>query len=175
MSEPFLSEIRPFAFDFNPLGWASCDGQLLPISQNSALFSLIGVAYGGDGRTTFGLPDLRGRAPIHQGRGHGLTRRRLGSRGGSEWAILSANQIPNHRHNVSASSNVVTVQNPPTNNYPAANAASPGFSFYHGTQNGDFKDNTIQSTGGGQAHYNLQPSLALNFCIALVGLFPSRS
>ncbi len=175
MSEPFIAEIRIFAGNFAPRGWAFCDGQLLPIAQNTALFSLIGTTYGGDGRTTTALPNLQGRAPMHPGRGPGLTARRLGQKVGVETVTLSEAQIPSHSHTARATDgrgNVVT----PTN--VSALARSVGGNAYHTDTSAsqvDLASSTLSTTGGGQAHTNLQPFLTLNFIIALQGLYPSRS
>lgn len=174
MSEPFIAEIRIFAGNFAPRGWAFCNGQLLPVSQNTALFSLIGTTYGGDGRTTTGLPDMQGRAPMHPGRGPGLTSRRLGQKGGEETETLSDTQMPSHNHRVQA------VQ--PTQ-FTTGNSQSPGANYLAAPQTGNAYASTgttamaadaVLNTGGGQAHNNLQPLLTLNFIIALVGLYPSR-
>ncbi len=175
MSEPFTAEIRIFAGNFAPRGWAFCDGQLLPISQNTALFSLIGTTYGGDGRTTTALPNLQGRAPMHPGRGPGLTARRLGQRVGVETVTLSEAQIPNHKHTARAATNRANVTTP-TNTSSFARAA--GGNAYHtdsASNQVDLASSTISNTGGGQAHTNLQPFLAINFIIALVGTYPARS
>ncbi|MBZ0114972.1 MAG: tail fiber protein [Thermoanaerobaculia bacterium] len=172
MSEPFLAEIRIFAGNFAPRGWAFCDGQLLPLSQNTALFSLIGTTYGGDGRTTTALPNLQDRAPMHPGRGPGLTSRRLGERGGVESVTLSEAQMPYHSHPLRA------VQRPAEDNDPANlyYGLTPGNNLY-GAASGlvDMADAAVTPTGGSQSHNNLQPFIALNFIIALVGLYPSRS
>ncbi|GJM09626.1 MAG: tail Collar domain-containing protein [Lysobacteraceae bacterium] len=173
MSEPFTAEIRIFAGNFAPRGWAFCDGQLLPIAQNTALFSLIGTTYGGDGRTTTALPNMQGRAPMHPGRGPGLTARRLGERVGTETVTLSEAQIPSHSHTARG----VTTPGeagPPTNT--KSMARSVGATAYHtaATNLVDMASQTLATTGGGQAHTNLQPFLAMNFIIALVGLYPSR-
>lgn len=175
MSEPFIAEIRIFAGNFAPRSWAFCDGQLLPISQNTALFSLIGTTYGGDGRTTTALPNLMGRAPMHPGRGPGLTSRRLGEKVGTETVTLTEAQIPSHSHTVRASmsgGNVAT----PTNTTSFARAGSDR--LYHSdttTNQVDMASETLSVTGGGQAHNNVQPFLVLNYIIALQGLYPSRS
>jgi microcystin-dependent protein len=175
MSEPFVAEIRIFAGNFAPRGWAFCDGQLLPVSQNTALFSLIGTTYGGDGRTTTALPNLQGRAPMHPGRGPGLTSRRLGQKGGVEQVVLSEAQIPSHNHTVRANMSNGTTNVPST----AASLAGAGRdSLYVSTPSSnlvDLADETLNTTGGGQPHLNMQPFLALSFIIALVGLYPSRS
>ena len=173
MSEPFIAEIRIFAGNYAPSGWAFCDGQIMPISQNTALFSLIGTTYGGDGRSTYGLPNLQGRTPMHSGTGPGLTPRRLGQQGGRESVSLTEAQIPNHSHTSKASSKPAT-----------ENKASPGHSLggsiggdVWSSQNPDaFLDKTaISAEGGNQAHNNMQPFLAMNFIIALVGLYPTRA
>lgn len=170
MSEPFIAEIRIFAGNFAPRGWAFCEGQLLPIAQNTALFSLIGTTYGGDGRTTTALPNLAGRAPMHPGRGPGLTDRRLGQRGGTETVTLSEAQMPNHRHTLGGASEVAN-RRTPVNNFLAVGNSMYGDSSAALTPAGA----PLPSAGGSQAHNNMQPFLAMNFIIALVGLFPSRS
>ena len=175
MSEPFIAEIRIFAGNFAPRGWAFCNGQLLPISQNTALFSLIGTTYGGDGRSTTALPNLQGRAPMHPGNGPGLTSRRLGQRGGVESVTLTEAQMPNHTHGLQAVQlTQFTVGNSLT---PGGNHLAPPQTgnFYTGTANNASMDtNAVTSTGGSQAHNNLQPFLTMNFIIALQGLYPSR-
>ncbi|MCB1045355.1 MAG: phage tail protein [Acidobacteria bacterium] len=171
MSEPFVAEIRIFAGNFAPRGWAFCNGQLLPIAQNTALFSLIGTTYGGDGRTTTALPNLEGRAPMHPGRGPGLTARRLGERGGVETVTLTEAQIPNHNHTMMATDEDGNRQD------PAGNTFARGTNMYvapvASTQ--QFAEQALPSSGGSQAHNNMQPFLTMNFIIALVGLYPSRS
>ncbi len=169
MSEPFIAEIRIFAGNFAPRGWAFCDGQLLPISQNTALFSLIGTTYGGDGRTTTALPNLQGRAPMHPGRGPGLTSRRLGEKVGAETVTLSEAQIPSHSHTMRAA------DTSPTQNSPAGAVTGVAKIYGNSANLVDLEGGTLATTGGGQAHTNLQPFLTLNFIIALVGLYPSRS
>ena len=173
MSEPFIAEIRIFASNFAPRGWAFCNGQLLPISQNSALFSLIGTTYGGDGRTTTALPNLEGRAPMHPGRGPGLTTRRLGERTGLETATLSESQIPAHNHDAQGSENAA-VSGTPADNY-VARGGGRGVNSYVETTDNIGASKQLTSMGGGQAHNNMQPFLAINFIIALQGLYPSRS
>jgi microcystin-dependent protein len=174
MSEPFIAEIRIFAGDFAPRSWAFCDGQLLPISQNTALFSLIGTTYGGDGRSTTALPNLQGRAPMHPGRGPGLTARRLGERVGTETVTLVEAQIPSHTHTARGTTTNATPDIPPSNT--TALARSGGDRLYKSipAANADMASATLSTTGGGQAHTNLQPFLAINFIIALQGLYPSR-
>jgi microcystin-dependent protein len=173
MSEPFIAEIRIFAGNFAPRNWAFCNGQLLPIAQNTALFSLVGTTYGGDGRTTFGLPNLQGRAPMHPGNGPGLTARRLGQMGGNEDVTATVAQMPAHNHQVQA------VNEPGNDNQAGGGipARTVGFAAYTSSP-GNFvamAGNSVQNKGDGQAHNNMQPFLALNFIIALVGLYPSRS
>ena len=172
MSEPFVAEIRIFAGNFAPRGWAFCNGQLLPIAQNTALFSLIGTTYGGDGRTTTALPNLEGRAPMHPGRGPGLTDRRLGQRGGVETVTLTEAQMPNHHHPFMAS------PSPGESPSPGGNAFGRpvGGSIYGAATNlVPMAEQALPAAGGSQAHNNMQPYLAINYIIALVGLYPSRS
>lgn len=175
MSEPFIAEIRIFAGNFAPRGWAFCNGQLLPIAQNTALFSLIGTTYGGDGRTTTALPNLEGRAPMHPGRGPGLTSRRLGEKVGTETVTLTEAQIPSHSHTARADTNNGSTNVPAT----TTSLAGSGFDRLYQTDTTenlvDLASEALSSTGGGQAHDNMQPYLALSFIIALVGLYPSRS
>ena len=169
MSEPFLAEVRIVGFNFAPRGWAFCDGQLLPINQNQSLYSLLGTTYGGDGRTTFALPDMRGRVPIHVGRSNGGNQHNQGQKGGEETHTLSVAQIPQHKHAWQASS-------------ADGNAPVPVDTVLAAYNNGyrDEQSQTSLRTGtigtvGGQAHNNMQPFLAVNFVIALQGLFPSRN
>ena len=176
MSEPFIAEIRIFAGNFAPRSWAFCDGQLLPIAQNTALFSLIGTTYGGDGRTTTALPILQGRAPMHPGRGPGLTARRLGEKVGAETVTLSEAQIPSHTHTARAANTFAgTVATP--SNTTALDRSSGGNVYHTDTTSSlaNLASETLSTTGGGQAHTNLQPFLTLNFIIALVGTYPARS
>ncbi|MCP5424477.1 MAG: phage tail protein [Gammaproteobacteria bacterium] len=171
MSEPFVGEIRMFAGNFAPRGWAFCDGQLLAVSQNDALFSLLGTIYGGDGRTTFGLPDLRGRIPIHAGHGSGLSERRLGSKGGEEKVTLTTNQLPSHTHPLQASTQNA-VQTSPGNNVLAQPTS---IDLYRVTApDADLSGDAITDVGGNRSHTNLMPFLCVNFIIALVGIYPSR-
>ncbi|MGD2115232.1 MAG: tail fiber protein [Acidobacteriota bacterium] len=173
MSEPFVAEIRIFAGNFAPRGWAFCNGQLLPIAQNTALFSLIGTTYGGDGRTTTALPNLEGRAPMQPGRGPGLTDRRLGQRGGVETVTLSEAQMPNHSHIVMASGEDADDDDP--NDH--VTATTVGVRLYNQSSNPlvSFASQALVGAGGSQAHNNMQPYLTMNYIIALVGLYPSRS
>ncbi|MFP4074452.1 MAG: phage tail protein [Actinomycetota bacterium] len=177
MSEPFVAEIRIFAGNFAPRGWAFCNGQLLPISQNTALFSLIGTTYGGDGRSTTALPNLQGRAPMHPGRGPGLTARRLGERGGVETVTLNESQMPQHAHTLRGTTSPATTFAPTSESGKFSSLArSVGGNAYHGSPpNADLDADTILDTGDSQPHDNLQPLLAINFIIALQGLYPSRS
>ncbi|MDJ0705573.1 MAG: tail fiber protein [Leptolyngbyaceae cyanobacterium MO_188.B28] len=174
MSDPFLGEIRMFAGNFAPRSWSFCNGQLLATSQNDALFSLLGTIYGGDGRTTFGLPDLRGRLPIHQGTGAGLSSRRIGSRGGAETETLAINQMPSHTHILQGSDNNASSDNP-----SGAVLAKRTVDFYKKNPDQskviDFPSTVVESTGGGQPHSNMQPYLGINFIICLAGIYPSRS
>ena len=168
--EWFLGEIRLFGFNFAPRGWALCHGQLLPISQNTALFSLLGTMYGGDGRTTFELPDLRGRVPIGFGQGPGLADHTQGEAGGAEQVTLLAAQLPPHQHTVAASSTATTKN--PTNALPAKTLARAPY--------GTTADRTMHpamASGGGSGapHDNMQPYLVANWCIALEGIYPARN
>ncbi len=169
-SEPFLGEIMMFAGNFAPRSWAFCDGQLLAISQNQALFSLLGTTYGGDGWTTFGLPDLRGRIPMHAGQGPGLSYRRMGQKGGEERVSLTLNQLPAHSHALQAQQGKGNSFSP-TGNVLAYDRRDTQYS----DQAPDVGMNTgaVLATGGGQAHENMSPYLAVNYCIALAGIFPS--
>jgi microcystin-dependent protein len=167
MAEPFLSEIRIMSFGFPPKGWALCNGQLLPINQNQALFSLLGTTYGGDGRVNFGLPDLQGRTPIHFGSGH-----TEGERGGEQGHTLSISEIPTHTHSLNATSNtggaVIAAGN--------LLALSPSQLYLSPDPNlVAMNPADIASVGGSQAHLNMQPFLVLNFSIALQGIFPSQT
>lgn len=172
MSEPFIAEIRIFAGNFAPRTWALCDGQLLPIAQNTALFSLIGTTYGGNGTTTTGLPDLRDRVPMHPGTGPGLSSRALGQQVGSETAALTANQMPQHTHTQRASTRRARDE------YPSSGVsfAEAGETAYApaGSPTTEMAA-VVASQGSGVPHENRQPYLALTFIIALQGLYPSRS
>jgi microcystin-dependent protein len=172
MSEPFVGEIRMFASNFAPHGWAFCDGQLLAISQNDVLFSLLGTIYGGDGRTTFGLPDLRGRIPIHAGNGPGLSSRQLGAKAGEETVTLTVNQIPNHSHPPAAVSGAGNSVSPEATTW----AGAPGSAIYVGgsAPDTDLAPDIAAATGNSQSHTNIQPSLCVNFIISLYGIDPSR-
>ncbi len=173
MAEPFVGEIRMFAGLFAPRGWALCDGQLLAVSQNDALFSLLGTIYGGDGRTTFGLPDLRGRVPVHAGSGPGLTTRRLGQKGGTESQSLTTNQIPGHTHQVRVSAKPGDSGNPESR-YWAASSGSP-LAYSKDDPDINLTPDALTSVGGNQNHHNMMPNLCITFIIALFGTYPSRS
>jgi microcystin-dependent protein len=171
--ETFLGEIRMFAGNFAPYGWAFCQGQLLPIAQNQALFALLGTTYGGDGRTTFALPDLRGRVPVGFGQGPSLSNREIGEKFGSELVTLNINQMPSHNHTV----NAVTTegnQNLPTNSLPA-NTKALDKEYSDANANTTMKATMVNPTGGNQPFGVSQPSLGVNFIIALQGIFPSRN
>ncbi|WP_281561523.1 tail fiber protein [Thalassomonas sp. RHCl1] len=182
MSEPFIGQIQAFGFNFAPRGWAKCDGQLLSISSNSALFSLLGTMYGGDGRTTFGLPDLRGRVIIHHGTGPGLTSRTQGARAGNETTILTEANLPAHNHNVRATARCVTTAgdtNVAVDNVWSKDAGVSAATYSTSAPDADMENDAIlvqqDNIGTGTGHTNMQPYLVLNYCIALVGLFPSRN
>jgi len=166
MAEPFLAEIRIMSFAYAPRGWAFCNGQLLPINQNQALFSLLGTTFGGDGRVTFALPDLRARAPVHVGNGH-----TLGEKAGEATHTLSLAELPGHTHVVRAVTDKGTTPAPNGNML----ATTKGLSAYCVPGNLTALAPSVGSTGGGQPHTNVQPCLVLNFCIALQGIFPSRT
>lgn len=171
MSEPFLAEVRLMGFNFAPRGWAFCDGQILPINQNQSLYSLLGTTYGGDGRTSFALPDLRGRTPIHTGRSNGGGEHMLGQKSGEETHTLQANEMPNHDHVLEAVVEDGNLTNP-TGSYLARSVTEV---YRDPTSLGAMRSGTVANVGGGQAHENMQPYIAVNFCIALQGLFPSRN
>ena len=169
MADPFVAEVRMFPFNFAPKGWAFCNGQVLPISQNTALFSLLGTTYGGDGKSTFALPDLQGRASMHPGQGPGLTLRDLGESAGSDSVSLISSEIPAHGHTLQAFPSAEVAN--PTNTRGWGNAPmyqAPGMSF------GAMAPETIAPAGGSAPHNNMQPYLTLSFCIALQGVFPQR-
>ena len=173
--EPFIGQIMMFGFNFNPRGWAFCNGQLLPIVQYQALFSLLGTMYGGDGRSTFGLPDLRGRVPISFGQGSGLPNYPIGQRSGAESVTLNTNNLPSHNHDVVIG---VTEEDGNTNEANGnilAKAANNNFSTGSPTSGQELDGVTTSNTGNSQTFSNMQPYLAINFCIALTGIFPSRN
>ena len=171
--QPFIGEIRLFACNFAPAGWAECAGQLMPISENDALFALIGTTYGGDGQSTFALPDLRGRVPVHQGQGPGLTLRQLGETGGVEMVTLTLQQIPSHTHTVVATTAGASSTTPGNTLLPGTVA---GDTFYASTITGNtvaaMSPQSILPAGGSQPHDNMMPTLTAKFCISLFGLYP---
>jgi len=169
MSDQFVAEIRIFPFNFPPTGWAFCAGQLMPISQNTALFSLLGTTYGGDGKSTFALPDLQGNAPMQPGQGQGLSLRDLGEMSGVESVTLLVSEIPFHTHSYSATEEAAN-ENNPQNNAPGAGVAQ----FATPAALAPMAFQTLSLAGGSLPHNNMQPYLTLNFCIALQGVFPPR-
>ena len=171
MADPFVAEIRIFPFNFAPKGWAWCDGQLMPISQNTALFSLLGTTYGGDGKSTFALPDLQGRAPMHPGQGPGLSLHDLGETGGSETVTLLESEIPAHAHAMNASQADGTERNPP--DQQLATGIGIGMYAAPGSLTG-LAPQALTPAGGDQPHNNMMPYLTFFFCIALQGVFPPR-
>ncbi|PUA81375.1 phage tail protein [Nocardioides currus] len=178
MADPFVAEIRAFPFNFAPRGWAFCNGQLLPISQNTALFSLLGTTYGGNGTSTFALPDLQGRAAVHPGQGPGLSLRALGETGGVESVTLLESEIPHHRHTLRADQQQATQARPADGRVLAASLG--GMAYAVPAVGGAAPSPTTASpsvlapAGGSQPHNNMQPYLTLNYCIALQGVFPPR-
>ena len=172
MSEPFLAEIRIMGFNFAPRGWAFCDGQILPINQNQSLYSLLGTTYGGDGRTSFALPDIRGRVPVHVGNdGAGGMTYSEGQKTGEETHTLSVNELANHSHVMQGTSNIANQAVPNNTLLAATNNGKP----YSSSSSGEMGSGMVAHVGGSQAHENMQPTTVLNFCIALQGLFPSRN
>jgi microcystin-dependent protein len=174
MSDPFVAEIRIFAGNFAPRGWAFCNGQLMPISQNTALFSLVGTFYGGDGRSTFGLPNLQGRAPMHHGQGPGLTERVLGESNGSENVTLLISEIPSHTHSLLATTSPASGRDP--TNSPLARSRN-GLAYQSNVNQSvvAMAPQAVGVAGGSLPHNNMQPYLGLNFIIALQGIFPPRN
>jgi microcystin-dependent protein len=173
MADPFVAEIRIFPFDFAPKGWAFCDGQLLPLSQNTALFSLLGTTYGGDGRSTFALPNLQGRASMHPGQGPGLSPHGLGETGGSETVLLSESAVPAHSHTMMAQSNPAGTKTPTGN---AVARPARGTPYAPASANVVAMSSQALAPAGGQTpHNNMMPYLTVRFCIALQGVFPPRS
>lgn len=167
MATPFIGQIQSFGFNFAPRGWAMCNGQLLSISQNTALFALLGTTYGGNGQTTFALPDLRSRFPTHMGQGPGLSSKDLGEASGSETVTLTTQQIPAHAHGVNATGTFETKN-------PAGKVPSPK-GAYGSPADTPMDPAMVQPTGGSQPHDNMPPYLTINWCIALQGIFPSRN
>jgi microcystin-dependent protein len=175
MANPFVAEIRIFPFNFAPKGWAFCDGQLLALSQNTALFSLLGTTYGGDGKATFALPNMQGNAPLHAGQGQGLSQYFLGEDGGSTTVTLLQSEIPMHTHNLTGDVSQATDTTPAGG--LAGYARLPSSDAYKNTTTGvtPMSPNAIAPAGGGQPHNNMMPYLTLNFCIAMQGVFPPRT
>jgi microcystin-dependent protein len=171
MADPFVAEIRAFGFNFAPTGWAQCNGQLLPISQNTALFSLLGTFYGGDGKTTFALPNLQGAAPMSQGQSSGTSERFIGEASGSDTVTLVDSEMPAHTHSLNAAESTATERQPPNQMF----ATGEAIGFYHaGQPNTTMNPGMLKVSGGSAPHNNMQPYLVLNFCIALQGVFPPR-
>jgi len=173
MADPFMAEIRVFSFNFAPYGWAQCNGQLMAISQNSALFSLLGTSYGGDGRVTFGLPGLQGQLPMCWGNGPGLTPRTLGETDGEQTVTLLQTETPAHTHSLTLFSASTAVSSTPQDQYLADGPCKP-FGSTNLTTDTMLHPAALTIAGGSQAHNNMMPSLAINFCIALSGMFPQR-
>ena len=176
MADPFVAEIRIFPFNFAPKGWAFCAGQLLPISQNTALFSLLGTTYGGDGKSTFALPDLQSNFPMHPGQGQGLSLHDLGEMSGTQSVTLLQSEMPIHQHGVGRAANAAGDSPLPTNSVWAQAGAGRGAAaaYIAGPATGKVNQFSLAPTGGSLPHNNMQPYLTLNFCIALQGVFPAR-
>lgn len=178
MSEPFIAEIRMFANTFAPAEWTYCDGQLLPIGQNTALFSLVGTIYGGNGQTNFGVPNLQGRSPLHPGTGPGLFPKLIGQRGGSPYISLDPSEIPVHNHTVTGLTQPGDLQTPENNSYLAVDVnAGYRLRFVNAnpTSTTSMSPATLSAAGSSLAHENQQPYLVVGFCIALTGIYPSRN
>jgi len=171
--EPFIGQIQPFGFNYAPQGWMPCNGQLLPISQYSALFSLLGTQFGGDGRTTFALPDLRGRVSLHQGQGPGLSNYIMGQAGGTEQVTLTQTEMPSHSHAVNCVSGLGNVGSP-AGALPGAENAPGADVWSNVAPDAQMATNMISPSGGSQGHSNIQPYLTVNWCIATQGIFPTR-
>jgi len=175
MSDPFVAEIRIFGFNFSPKGWAFCDGQLLPISQNTALFSLLGTTYGGDGKSTFALPDLQGSAPMQPGQGQGLSQRFLGEMSGVETITLLTSEMPFHNHTIATHNlDAGGLQNPAPDVILAKSAQGSAYQSNTSANLVMMAPQALSIAGGGLPHNNMQPYLTLNFCIAMQGVFPAR-
>jgi microcystin-dependent protein len=176
--DPFVAEIRIFPFNFAPKGWAFCDGQIMPISQNTALFSLLGTTYGGDGRSTFALPNMQGNAPMHPGQGPGLSLYDLGETGGTTTVTVLTSEMPAHSHSINCidGARVGGGAGAPGNAVPVKTAGTPANAYTSGaTQNQTMALSMVSLVGGNQPHNNMMPYLTLNFCIALQGVYPQRS
>lgn len=172
MANPYIGEIKLVPFTFAPVGWAMCDGSVMKISDNQALYAVIGTLYGGDGVSTFALPDMRSRAPIHAGQGPGLSSYQQGTAAGAEMVTLTTDQLPTHNHSQAANSTTASGTNSPTG---AVHGTDGTAEVYSAGQNAQMSSQSIQPAGGGLGHTNIQPVLAVNYAIALVGIFPSRS
>lgn len=175
MTSPFLAEIRIFPFNFAPVGWAFCNGQILPLSQNTALFSLLGTTYGGDGKSNFALPDLQGNAPMFYGQGPGLSLHDIGETGGSDTVTLLESEIPSHPHPLQASAHNADLNNPAPTNSLARSTPGLIYKTPAGVTTSQLADQVVAPAGGDQPHNNLMPYLTLNFCIALQGVYPPRT
>ena len=173
MGEPFLAEIRIFPFYFAPVGWATCDGQIMSLAQNTALFSLLGTIYGGDGKSTFALPDLQGNAPMHPGQGPGLSLHDLGETGGSPTVTLLESEIPAHSHTLRAAGTSSTKSTPAGNSLTRIGSGATPYKA-PGSPQVAMSFNALALAGGDLPHNNMQPYLTLNFCIALQGVYPPR-
>ena len=175
MADPFIGEIRIVGFNFAPRGWAECSGQIMSIAQNTALFSLIGTIYGGNGQTTFALPDFRGRVAVHQGQGPGLSSYVLGQQSGSESQTLSLSQTPAHTHLLGASPNLATTSDPRNGVFAVPNVNPRMRNLYGSPGAAQMEGDMVAPTGGSQPHQNLQPYLGILYVIALEGIFPPQS
>lgn len=172
--DPFVAEIRIFPFNFAPKGWAFCDGQILPLSQNTALFSLLGTTYGGDGKSNFALPNMQGNAPMHPGQGPGLSLHDLGETGGSDTVTLLESEIPSHSHSLMAGATSSTKSDPQGNSLTRIGSGATPYKAA-GSAQVVMASQSLAPAGGDQPHNNMQPYLTLNFCIALQGVFPPRT
>jgi microcystin-dependent protein len=175
MADPFVAEIRIFPFNFAPSGWAWCDGQLMPLSQNTALFSLLGTTYGGNGKTNFALPDLQGRSPMQPGQGPGLSLHDLGETGGSETVTLLESEIPSHSHSLRAEDSIAELQRPGSTTSMSRSVNSSAYQTVTDSNLVSLSDSALAPAGGDAPHNNLMPYLTLYFCIALQGVFPPRT
>ena len=173
--EPFIGQICLFGFNYAPRGWATCDGQIIPIAQNSALFALLGTTYGGNGQTTFALPDLRGRVAIHQGQGPGLSQHTMGEMSGSEQVTLLQTQMPQHNHLMQVSDQPASQSSPANHILAVPGVNGEPLSAYGTSPDAVADPRSIGMAGGNQPHQNMQPYLTMNYCIALEGVFPSRN